>query len=128
MMSSRNVHYQRESPMRIASFALGLALIAAPAAVFAQAAPAAAVADPAKLPGAAQAAKFKTDQTTIGDILDNPAASAVVKKYLPEMLANDQINMARGMTLKSVQQYSADTVTDKVLASIDDDFAKLGGK
>lgn len=115
--------------MRLAPIALGFALVLTPAAVLAQAAPApAASADPASLPGAAQAAKFKTDQTTIGDIMDNPSATAVVKKYLPDMFANEQINMARGMTLKAVQQYSADTVTDKVLASIDADFAKLAGK
>lgn len=114
--------------MRFAPIALGFALVLTPAAVMAQtapSAPAAATADPASLPGAAQAAKFKTDQTTIGDIMDNPAATAVVKKYLPDMFANEQINMARGMTLKSIQQYSADTVTDKVLASIDADFGKL---
>lgn len=115
--------------MRFASIALGFALICAPATVLAQsAAPAAASADPASLPGAAQAAKFKTDQTPIGDIMDNPSASAVVKKYLPDMFANEQIGMARGMTLKAVQQYSADTVTDKVLASIDADFVKLASK
>ncbi|MGH1560410.1 hypothetical protein ACRAWD_27595 [Caulobacter segnis] len=45
--------------------------------------------------------------------MDNPSATAVVKKYLPDMFANEQINMARGMTLKAIQQYSADTVTDK---------------
>lgn len=114
--------------MRFAPIALGFALVLTPAVVQAQAAPApaaASAADPATLPGAAQAAKFKTDQTTIGDIMDNPAASAVVKKYLPDMFANEQINMARGMTLKAVQQYSADQVTDKILASIDTDFAKL---
>ncbi len=115
--------------MRLAPIALGFALVLTPAAVLAQAAPAPAVsADPASLPGATQAAKFKTDQTTIGDIMDNPSATAVVKKYLPDMFANEQINMARGMTLKAVQQYSADTVTDKVLASIDADFAKLAGR
>lgn len=38
----------------------------------AQAAPAAASADPASLPGAAQAAKFKTAETTVGDIWITP--------------------------------------------------------
>lgn len=115
--------------MRLASIALGVALVLTPVAVLAQTAPApAASADPATLPGAAQAAKFKTDDTSIGEIMDNPSATAVVKKYLPEMFANEQIGMARGMTLKAVQQYSADTVTDKVLASIDADFAKLASK
>jgi hypothetical protein len=116
--------------MRLASLALAAALLVAPATVLAQAAPTApaAAADPASLPGAAQAAKFKTGETTVGDILDNPAATAVVKKHLPELVANEQINMARGMTLKAIQQYSADTVTDQKLTQIDADFAKLGAK
>jgi hypothetical protein len=118
--------------MRIAPIFLCAALSIAPAVCSAQAsaAPTAATAsvDPATLPGAAQAAKFKTEETTIGDILDNPAAKAVVAKHLPEMMANDQVQMARGMSLKAVQQYSADTVTDKVLADIDADFAKLAAK
>lgn len=118
--------------MRYAPFALCAALAMAPAASFAQtasAAPAvASTVNPATLPGAAQAAKFTTNDTPIGDILDNPAAKAVVSKHLPDMMANDQVQMARGMTLKSVQQYSADTVTDKVLAEIDGDFVKLAAK
>lgn len=116
--------------MRFAPIAIGVAILLTPSVVLAQAPAASAVAsvDAAKLPGAAQAAKFKTDETSIGDIIDNPAAAAVVKKYLPDMFANEQINMARGMTLKAIQQYSADTVTDPVLASIDADFGKLAGK
>jgi para-nitrobenzyl esterase len=118
--------------MRFAPFALCAVLATIPVASFAQAAPtapaAASTVDPATLPGAAQAAKFTTNDTPIGDILDNPAAKAVVSKYLPDMMSNDQVQMARGMTLKSVQQYSADTVTDKVLAEIDGDFVKLATK
>lgn len=118
--------------MRFAPIALCAALLIAPAVSFAQAAtaaPAAAsAANPATLPGAAQAAKFTTNETSIGDILDNPAAKAVVSKHLPEMMSNDQVQMARGMTLKAVQQYSADTVTDKVLAEIDAEFIKLAAK
>ena len=117
--------------MRYAPFALCAALAMTPAAAFAQVAstaPAASTVNPATLRGAAQAAKFTTNDTPIGDILDNPAAKAVVSKHLPDMMANDQVQMARGMTLKSVQQYSADTVTDKVLAEIDGDFVKLAAK
>ena len=118
--------------MRFAPLALCAALFVAPTAALAQAVPAAptaaSAANPSTLPGAAQAAKFTTTDTPIGDILDNPAAKAVVSKYLPEMMANEQVQMARGMTLKAVQQYSADTVTDKVLTEIDGDFAKLAAK
>jgi para-nitrobenzyl esterase len=36
--------------------------------------------------------------------------------------------MARGMTLKAIQQYSPDAITDKVLADIDADFQKIPAK
>ena len=61
----------------------------------------------------------------IGTLLDDPAAKAVIEKHIPGMTTNEQIDMARAMTLKGVQQYSPDQVTDKVLAEIDADFAKL---
>lgn len=69
--------------------------------------------------------KYSTAETEIGTLLDDPAAKAIVEKHIPGMTTNEQIDMARGMTLKAVQQYAADTVTDARLAAIDADFAKL---
>ena len=79
-------------------------------------------------PSAAMAGAYSTGSSTIGDILADPAAKAVVEKYIPGMLSNDQIEMAKDMTLKQIQQYSPDTVTDANLAKIDADFAKLPAK
>ncbi len=64
-----------------------------------------------------------TSDSTIGEILDNPGAKAVFKKHLPEMADNPQIEQARTMTLKSLQQY-APTLTDDKLKEIDADLAK----
>jgi para-nitrobenzyl esterase len=76
----------------------------------------------------ATAAHYSTSTTEIGTLLDDPAAKAVIEKHVPGMTTNDQIDMARAMTLKDIQQYSPDAVTDKVLAAIDADFAKLPAK
>jgi para-nitrobenzyl esterase len=76
----------------------------------------------------AAAAHYSTSTTEIGTLLDDPAAKAVIEKHVPGMTTNDQIDMARAMTLKDIQQYSPDAVTDKVLAAIDADFAKLPAK
>ncbi|MBJ7442811.1 MAG: hypothetical protein JHD32_00550 [Sphingobium sp.] len=73
----------------------------------------------------AAAAAYNVEATDIGTLLDDPAAKAVVDKHLPGFTANENIGMARGMTLKSVQQYAPDTVTDKALAAIQTDLAKL---
>ncbi|SNS30544.1 hypothetical protein SAMN06295912_10456 [Sphingomonas laterariae] len=75
---------------------------------------------------AAAPAALSTAATTIGDLLDNPAAKAVLVKHIPEVVAGDQIEMARGMTLVDIQQYAADVITDAKLAAIDADLAKLG--
>lgn len=82
----------------------------------------------APLPAFAQAATYSTATTEIGALLDDPAAKAVLDKHVPGMTTNEQVDMARSMTLKDVQQYSPEALTDKVLADIDADLAKLKAK
>ncbi|HEX7873290.1 MAG TPA: hypothetical protein VF475_10295 [Sphingobium sp.] len=102
--------------MKTALSAAALLLaIAAPAAVFAQA-PAA---------PAAAASAYSVESTDIGTLLDNPATKAVLDKYLPGFSSNPQIDMARSMTLKTVQQYSPDTMTDATLEKVQADLAKV---
>lgn len=68
---------------------------------------------------------YSSADTPIGDLLDNPAARAIVEKYLPEVVHGDQIDMARGMTLVGIQPYAPETVTDEVLKKIDAELAAL---
>ena len=102
--------------MRLSLVAIGLALALTPAVASAQA------------PAAAAASHYSTANTPLGDILDDPAAKAVVDKYAPQLTKGDQINMARGMTLAGLQQYAPDMLSDKTLAQMDLDFAKLPPK
>ena len=97
-----------------------IALAAASAAVFA--APALAIDAPT---AAAPAAKLSTADTSIGDLLDNPAAKAVLAKHVPAMVENPQIEMARSMTLKQIQPMAGDMLTDELLAKIDLDLAAI---
>ncbi|WP_157085158.1 MULTISPECIES: hypothetical protein [Sphingomonas] len=39
-----------------------------------------------------------------------------------------EIDMARGMTLKDIQQYSPDQINGKVLTSLDAEFTKIPAK
>ncbi|TCS14929.1 hypothetical protein EV278_106116 [Caulobacter sp. BK020] len=66
--------------------------------------------------------------STIGEILDNPAAKAVVDRRLPKVFANPQIKMARPLTLKALQRFAKDGVSDAALVAIDKDFAALAKK
>jgi hypothetical protein len=79
-------------------------------------------------PASAAAAHYTTQDTDLGTLLDDPAAKAVLLKYIPTIINNDQIDQARSMTLKSLQGYAGDTLTDKALADIDAEFAKLPAK
>lgn len=105
--------------MRLISAAAGLVLLAASTV---------AVAQPASAPAAAASDHYSTAATPIGTLLDDPAAKAVLLKYIPDTVNNPQIDMARGMTLKDTQQYAPDMVSDQKLAQIDAELAKLPAK
>ena len=83
--------------------------------------PIAYAADPASSP----APTYSTSETPIGELLDNPTTRAILDQYLPGFSTAEQIDAARGMTLKAVQPYAEDTVTDEKLAKIDAALAKL---
>jgi hypothetical protein len=76
-------------------------------------------------PAQAAAPAYSTTDTDLGTLLDNPATKAVLTKYIPQMIANPQIDMARSMTLKQLQSYAGDQLTDQTLAKIDADLAKI---
>ena len=97
-------------------------MVAAPAAAFAQAVQAPA---PAAAPAAAG---YSVEDTEIGTLLDDPAAKALLDKHLPSLTSSPQIDMARSMTLKSVQQYKPDVITDAALVALQADLNKLPAK
>ncbi len=96
--------------------------VSAPSAAFAQAAPAAPAAAPAAAGG------YSVTDTDVGTLIDNPATKAILDKHLPGFSGNDQVAMARSMTLKGLQQYAPDTFTDKTLGEIQADLDKLPKK
>lgn len=73
-------------------------------------------------------ATFSTADTDLGTLLDNPATKTVLSKYIPDMISNSQIDMARSLTLRQLQSYSGDKLTDATLAKIDADLAKIPAK
>ncbi|MCP5395315.1 MAG: hypothetical protein H6918_01025 [Sphingomonadaceae bacterium] len=97
--------------------ALAAALLLSP--VLAQPTFAEETAEPAAQP------KYSTADTDIGTLLDNPATRAILEKHLPEVVDSPQIDMARGMTLKGIQMYAPDDITDEKLAAIDAELAQL---
>ena len=74
---------------------------------------------------AAPAPTFSVAATPIGTLLDTPATRAVLDKELPGFTTNPQVEMARGMSLKAVQSYAPEKLTDERLAAVDAELAKL---
>ncbi len=107
--------------MRLRPFLLSGLLVLTPTVALAQNVPAA----PPAAVTSATPEHYTTSDTDIGTLLDDPAAKAVIDKHVPGFSSNEQVDMARGMTLKTVQQYAPDQLTDKALADIDADFAML---
>lgn len=76
----------------------------------------------------AAAAQYSTEKTDVGSLIDNPQTKTIVDKHIPGFSSNPQIDMARGMTLRAIQPFAADQVTDAALSAIDGDLAKLHAK
>lgn len=85
------------------------------------------VAAPAFAADAPQVA-YSTAETEIGTLLDDPAARVIVDKHMPNFSKRDQLDLARSFTLRGIQQYAQDVITDDALAKIDADLAKLAAK
>lgn len=79
-------------------------------------------------PAAAAAHHYTTGETDIGTLLADPAAKAIIAKHMPDVVANDQISAAAGMTFKQIQPFAGDAITDELLAKVDADLAKLPAK
>jgi para-nitrobenzyl esterase len=79
---------------------------------------------PAAAP-AAPAAKYSTAATDIGTLIDNPATKAVLDRNLPGFSDNPQLAMARAMTMRQIQQFAPDALTDEKLAKVDAELAEL---
>lgn len=69
------------------------------------------------------AAKLTVD-STMGELIDNKDSKAVLDKHLPGMSENPQMEQARPMSLKALQQF-APNITDEKLKAVDEDLAKI---
>jgi hypothetical protein len=81
-------------------------------------------------PVVAQQAKpaYSTADTDIGTLIDNPETKAILDKHMPGFSANEQVAMARGMTLRAVQSMVPDQIKAEALDKIDADLTTLKPK
>lgn len=64
-------------------------------------------------------------QIPMEELMDQPAANAIFKKHAPDLAANPQLSMARGMTLAEVAGYSESGLTPAMVQGIVDEVNKL---
>jgi hypothetical protein len=78
---------------------------------------------------AAQPAHYSVADTPVGKLLDDPAANAILKKMIPTVYANDMFQtQGRTLTLKAIQQYEPDALSDENLAKIQAELDKIPAK
>jgi len=67
--------------------------------------------------------RYSSSTTALGTLIDDPAARAILDKYVPGI--SKAPPMVRSATLKSLQGYALDKLSDDVLAKVDADLAVL---
>jgi hypothetical protein len=102
-------------------------LLIAGLAAIALSAPAAALAEDAAAPApAASPAKPSVETTSIGDLLANPAAKAVLEKDMPALVSYQGLDQIKGMTLRDISKYPQANLDDAKLATIQTDLDAAG--
>jgi para-nitrobenzyl esterase len=66
-----------------------------------------------------------TAESTIGALLANESAKAIIEKHLPGMTSDPRLKMAMGMTLKQIMPLSQGKITLSKIEAISVDLAAL---
>ena len=66
-----------------------------------------------------------SEESTLGDILDNEAAKAILDKHVPGLSSNPQIAMGRPMTLKAVAGFAQAGINEEALRAILEELGQL---
>ena len=70
-------------------------------------------------------AKFSVN-SKVGELMNDPAARAVIDKFLPLAASNPQTKMAYGMSLKMLASFPQAEMSKELLAEIDAALQALG--
>jgi len=66
-----------------------------------------------------------TINSTIGDLLADEQAKAILNKHISGFSDNPQIGMAKGFNLQFIAPMSQGTITPDVIKAIEEDLSKL---
>jgi hypothetical protein len=77
-------------------------------------------------PAATQPAHYSVSTTLVGQLLDDPATNALLKKMIPTVYANEMFQSAgRELTLQAIQQYEPEALSDANLAKLQEELNKI---
>jgi acetyl esterase/lipase len=81
----------------------------------------------AQAPQASAQTKPLTVDSTIGELLDNPAARAVLQREVPVLVDSPQIDQAHDLSLRSIAVYAPTILTKERLQAINEALARTAG-
>jgi hypothetical protein len=75
--------------------------------------------------GKTMAARFDLDTTTLGQLLDDPEARAVIEELVPELPGHPMIGMAKGMPVNTVLSFAGGQIDPQLVATLKERIAAL---
>ena len=83
----------------------------------------------AQAANARAAAHYSVETTLVGKLIDDPAAAAILQRLIPGVWANELFQSSgRDLTLKAIQQYEPEALSDANLAKIQAELDKIPAK
>jgi hypothetical protein len=74
-------------------------------------------------------AHYSVETTLVGKMLDDPAANEILKVLIPTVYANEMFKSAgRDLTLRAIQQYEPEALSDANLARVQAALDKIPTK
>ena len=68
---------------------------------------------------------LKNNQITVGDVLSNPSAKALLRREFPEVTKPVLLGMARGMTLESILRLAKDRYPQEKIDAVLSELQKM---
>lgn len=68
---------------------------------------------------------LKNGQITVGELLSNPRARAVIQREFPNMLNSPMVGLAKNMTLNNVLNYARDIIPQQRINAILNEFSRI---
>lgn len=68
---------------------------------------------------------LKNYNITVGEVLQNPQAKAILQKELPMVMRHPMLPVARAIPLKDVMNYAGGYISPKKMQSILDKLSKI---